>query len=53
VSDEPPSPRDPADSPALEQPPPILGSWRRAYALILIELGVTVLALYALARWAQ
>jgi len=34
-----------------EEPSP-LGSWRRAYALVLIELGVVVLLLYALARWA-
>jgi hypothetical protein len=35
-----------------EPPPPLLGSWRRLYALVLIELALTVLALYALARWA-
>ena len=36
-----------------EEPPPLLGSWRRLYALVLIELLLTVLALYALARWAS
>ena len=35
-----------------EQPPPLLGSWRRMYALVLIEFAVTVGLLYALARWA-
>ena len=35
-----------------EEPPPLLGSWRRLYALVLIELALTVLVLYALARWA-
>ena len=35
-----------------EEPPPLLGSWRRMYAVVLIELALTVLALYALARWA-
>lgn len=39
-----------ADGP--DAPPPILGSWSRAYTLIVLELAVTVLALYALARWA-
>lgn len=35
-----------------DTPPPILGSWSRAYALLVLELAVTVLALYALAWWA-
>jgi hypothetical protein len=35
-----------------EEPPPLLGSWRRLYTLVLIELALTVLAFYALARWA-
>ena len=35
-----------------EEPPPLLGSWRRMYTVVLVELAVTVLLLYALARWA-
>ncbi|HKU42941.1 MAG TPA: hypothetical protein VJR89_32500 [Polyangiales bacterium] len=34
-----------------EAPPPLLGSWRRLYALVLALLAFTVLALYALGRW--
>jgi hypothetical protein len=41
-----------ADADSPDAPPPILGSWRRAYALLVVELAVTVLALYALAWWA-
>jgi hypothetical protein len=47
VSGEPASP-DPAD-----EPPPLLGSWRRVYGVVLIELAISVLLLYALARWAS
>jgi hypothetical protein len=36
-----------------EEPPPLLGSWRRIYALVLAELAVTVILLYVLARWAS
>jgi hypothetical protein len=42
---------DERDEPA--ESPPVLGSWPRAYAVLLIELAVTVLLLYALARWAS
>jgi hypothetical protein len=35
-----------------DDPPPILGSWRRLYLSLLIELALTVLILYVLARWA-
>jgi hypothetical protein len=38
--------------PPADEPPPILGSWRRLYVTLLLELVLTVLILYALARWA-
>lgn len=36
-----------------EEPPPLLGSWRRAYLLVLAELGILVVLFYALTRWAS
>jgi hypothetical protein len=42
--------QDAADEP--EEPPPLLGSWQRLYALVVFELLVTAALLYALARWA-
>jgi hypothetical protein len=36
-----------------ESPPPVLGSWRRLYALLLIELAVITVLAYALERWAS
>lgn len=36
-----------------EDPPPLLGSWRNLYALVLGELGLLVLLFYALTRWAS
>ena len=41
----------PADAP--EAPPPILGSWRRVYVVMAAQLGVVILALYALSWWAS
>ena len=41
----------PSDSES--DPPPFLGRWRNVYALVLLELGVVVLALYLLTRWAS
>ena len=37
---------------APDEPPPLLGSWRNVYAVVLLELAVVVVLLYALARWA-
>ncbi len=34
-----------------EQPPPLLGSWRRIYAVLVIELLATAGVLYAVTRW--
>ena len=42
-----------SDTPrAPEEPPPLLGSWRNVYAVVLLDLLVVVALLYALARWA-
>jgi hypothetical protein len=40
------------NSPEPEDLPPLLGSWRRLYALVIIELLLCAALLYALARWA-
>ena len=36
-----------------ETPPPILGSWRRLYLLLLAELAALVALFSALTRWAS
>jgi hypothetical protein len=36
----------------VEEPPPILGSWRALYIVLVIELVVLTLAGYVLGRWA-
>ena len=36
-----------------EAPPPVLGTWRNVYALILVVLAVLVALFYALTRWAS
>ena len=38
--------------PEPEEPPPLLGSWRRLYVLVVLELLLCAALLYALARWA-
>lgn len=38
--------------PEPEEPPPLLGSWRQLYVLVVFELLLCVGLLYALARWA-
>lgn len=38
---------------APEAPPPVLGSWRNLYVLLLAELGGLVVLFYALTRWAS
>lgn len=44
----------PPEEPAKEadEPPPILGSWRALYILLLVELALLTLAGYVLGRWA-
>jgi hypothetical protein len=36
-----------------EAPPPILGSWRNVYTLVVLVLAVLIVLFYALARWAS
>ena len=36
-----------------ETPPPVLGTWRAIYALVLAELGGLIFLFYALTRWAS
>jgi hypothetical protein len=46
--------REPASgSVEPEDPPPLLGSWRNLYWLVVGELGLLVLLFYALTRWAS
>jgi len=42
-----------AGAPNGEPPPPLLGSWRALYLLVVAELALLVLAGYALTRWAS
>jgi hypothetical protein len=36
-----------------EAPPPLMGSWRNVYALIVINLAALIALFYALTRWAS
>jgi hypothetical protein len=36
-----------------EQPPPVLGSWRNLYTLLVVELALITLLSYALEKWAS
>jgi hypothetical protein len=42
-----------AEIDAPEDPPPVLGTWRAFYGVVLAELGALVLLFYALTRWAS
>jgi hypothetical protein len=46
VSGEPHKPHHPGD----EEPPPILGSWRRIYWFVLCYLALLILAFYFFSR---
>jgi hypothetical protein len=35
------------------EPPPILGSWRNVYTLIVVVLAILIALFYALTRWAS
>jgi hypothetical protein len=35
------------------EPPPVLGSWRNVYVLVVAVLAVVIALLYALTRWAS
>jgi len=41
------------EDPQAIEPPPLLGSWRKLYLLVVVELGALVLLFYALTRWAS
>ena len=41
--------RPPSDDP----PPPLLGSWRNLYWLLIGELALLITGFYALSRWAS
>ena len=43
-----------ADDPdPIQEPPPILGSWRNVYLFVLCELAVLVVVFHLLRRWAS
>jgi hypothetical protein len=39
--------------PELDEPPPLLGSWQRLYAVVIFDLLLCTALLYALTRWAR
>jgi hypothetical protein len=39
--------------PGGEEPPPFLGTWRRVYAAVILELALLVLLFRLLAGWAS
>ena len=43
---------EPTQEDSIEAPPPILGSWRNLYWLLVIELALLTLAGYLLTWWA-
>lgn len=40
----------PSEVDAVDEPPPLLGSWRNLYALLLVQL-VTLIVLFTLLGW--
>ena len=44
---------DPHHQPEGDPPPPLFGSWRNLYWLLLGELVLLVAGFYALSRWAS
>lgn len=40
------------DDAHADDPPPLLGTWRKLYLLVLVELALLVALMLALARWA-
>jgi hypothetical protein len=42
-----------AKGPEIEEPPPILGSWRNVYLLVVTEVAVLVVLFHLLRRWAS
>ncbi len=37
----------------MEERPPLLGTWRNLYVVLVVELAVIVAAFWALGRWAS
>lgn len=46
------SEQPPPKSEDIDEPPPIMGSWRALYVVLLVELALLTLAGYLLGRWA-
>ncbi len=44
---------DPRQLPEADPPPPLFGSWRNLYLLLLGELALLVAGFYALSWWAS
>ncbi len=42
-----------AQQPPDDAHPPVLGTWRAVYGVVLAELAVLVVLFYVLARWAS
>lgn len=38
---------------AIDSPPPLLGTWRTLYVVLVVELAAIVAAGWALGRWAS
>jgi hypothetical protein len=43
---------DPEQGSAIDEPPPVLRTWRRLYWLVGALLAADVIAMYLLVRWA-
>jgi hypothetical protein len=43
---------EPGHNQPIEEPPPILGSWRNLYLVLIVELALLTLAGYLLSWWA-
>lgn len=42
----------PEHTPVQDEPPPVFGSWRRLYLVLIVELLLITAASYGLAWWA-
>lgn len=47
------APEQPRTDAPIEEPPPVLGTWKNLYLFLIAELAVVVLLLWALTRWAE
>ena len=45
--------RETRDETAIDQAPPLLGTWRNLYVVLVVELAALVAGFWALARWAS